>query len=94
MMTQPWVIASIGLAGAIGLILLLLGRSLRQRRGLGAGQTVSLDDLTLTSSHLGLTGRPDRLVKTHGMIIPEEWKSSRRLRPWHEAQMGVYFSPH
>jgi CRISPR-associated exonuclease Cas4 len=91
MMTLPWVIASIGLVGAFGLMLLLVGRSLRQRWGLGAGQTVTLDDLTLTSSHLGLTGRPDRLVKTHGVIIPEEWKSSQRLRPWHEAQMGVYF---
>lgn len=25
------------------------------------------------------------------MVIPEEWKSARMLRPWHRAQMGVYF---
>ena len=24
-------------------------------------------------------------------IIVEEWKSARTLRPWHRAQMGVYF---
>jgi len=35
--------------------------------------------------------RPDRLIKADGSIIPEEWKSARTLRPWHRAQMGVYF---
>jgi len=40
---------------------------------------------------LGLTGRPDRLVKADGTIIPEEWKSSRRVWPSHRAQMGTYF---
>jgi hypothetical protein len=24
-------------------------------------------------------------------IVVEEWKSARTLRPWHRAQMGVYF---
>ena len=38
-----------------------------------------------------VTGRPDRLIKTEGTIIVEEWKSARTLRPWHRAQMGVYF---
>jgi len=47
--------------------------------------------VTLTSFRLGLTGRPDRLIKADGTIIPEEWKSARVLRPWHRAQMGVYF---
>ncbi len=45
------------------------------RRGLGIGKTVSLDRVTLTSRRMGLTGRPDRLIKTDGTIIPEEWKS-------------------
>ena len=55
------------------------------------GKTVSLDRVTLTSMRLGLTGRPDRIIKADGTIIVEEWKSSRTLRPWHRAQMGVYF---
>src|SRR5439155_6349953 len=40
---------------------------------------------------LGLTGRPDRLIKANGTIVIEEWKSACGLRPWHRAQMGVYF---
>jgi CRISPR/Cas system-associated exonuclease Cas4 (RecB family) len=52
---------------------------------------VSLDRVTLTSFRLGLTGRPDRLIKADGTILVEEWKSARVLRPWHTAQMGVYF---
>jgi CRISPR-associated exonuclease Cas4 len=39
----------------------------------------------------GLTGRMDRLIQEGGMVTPEEWKSSRQFRPWHRAQMGVYF---
>jgi CRISPR-associated exonuclease Cas4 len=72
-------------------VLVLAGRGIRQRRGLGWGKTVSLDRVTLTSRRLGLTGRPDRLIKTEGTVWPEEWKSSRQLRPWHRAQLGVYF---
>lgn len=75
----------------VGLVLAGLGRAMRRRCGLGMGQTVSLDRVTLTSLRLGLTGRPDRLVKDGGTIIPEEWKSSLRLRDSHRAQMGVYF---
>jgi CRISPR-associated exonuclease Cas4 len=61
------------------------------RRGLGGGKTVSLDRVTLTSVRLGLIGRPDRLIKTDGTVIVEEWKSARTLRPLHRAQMSVYF---
>lgn len=79
------------LALLLGLWLMRAGRGVRLRRGLGSGTTVSLDRITLTSVRLGLTGRPDRLIKTGGTILVEEWKSSRTLRPWHRAQMGVYF---
>ena len=65
---------------------------MRHRQGLGAGSTLSLDRVTLRSTRLGLAGRPDRLVKPGGTIIPEEWKSARRLRPWHRAQVGVYLA--
>ncbi len=68
-------IASASLALLLGLWLMLVGRGLRRRRGLGDGATVSLDNVTLTSHRLGLTGRPDRLIKTGGTIIPEEWTS-------------------
>jgi CRISPR-associated exonuclease Cas4 len=85
------ILAAMALVFILGLVLLLTGRTIRRRRGLSAGPTISLDEVTLTSSRLGLTGRPDRLIKTGGTIIVEEWKSSRQLRPWHLAQIGVYF---
>lgn len=75
----------------IGVLLVLTGRQVRQRRGLGGGRTVSLDRITLTSARLGLTGRPDRLIKTDGTIIVEEWKSAHQVWPNHRAQMGAYF---
>jgi CRISPR-associated exonuclease Cas4 len=86
-----WVALGAFLVLLLGLWLVLAGRGIRQRRGLGWGKTVSLDRVTLTSRRLGLTGRPDRLIKTEGTVWPEEWKSSRQLRPWHRAQLGVYF---
>jgi CRISPR-associated exonuclease Cas4 len=79
------------LAFLLGLLLVLAGNVLRRRHGLGGGKTVSLDRVTLTSYRLGLTGRPDRLIKSNGTIIVEEWKSPRQLWPHHRAQMGVYF---
>jgi CRISPR-associated exonuclease Cas4 len=86
-----WIAVAAVLALLLGLSLMLAGRGMRQRRGLGGGKTVSLDRVTLTSRRLGLTGRPDRLIKTDGTIIVEEWKSARTLRPWHRAQLGCYF---
>ena len=55
------------------------------RRGLGIGKTVSLDRVTLTSRRMGLAGRPDRLIKTDGTIIPEEWKSSLQCTSFHRS---------
>jgi CRISPR-associated exonuclease Cas4 len=86
-----WLIAGAVLAVLLGLVLLLTGRGMRRRRGLGGGKTLSLDRVTLTSRRLALTGRPDRLIRTGGTVIIEEWKSARQVRPWHRAQMGVYF---
>lgn len=87
-----WVALATVLALMLGLWLLRAGRGLRLRRGLGGGKTVSLDRVTLTSRRLGLTGRPDRLIRQGGLVWPEEWKSTRQVRPWHQAQMGVYFA--
>ncbi len=91
MMATPWIAVVAVLALLLGLVLMLFGRAMGQRRGLGGGKTVSLDRVTLTSRRLGLTGRPDRLVKADGSIIVEEWKSSRKVWPSHRAQMGCYF---
>jgi hypothetical protein len=87
-----WVAA----AAALALLLVLLvptGSSLRRRFGLGGGHTVSLDGGTLTSYRLRLTGRPGRLIREDGALIPEEWKSARVVRPSYRAQLGVYFLP-
>jgi CRISPR/Cas system-associated exonuclease Cas4 (RecB family) len=85
----------LGLAGAavlvLGLVLVGVGQAMRRRRGLGEGRTVALDNATFTSIRHGLTGRPDRLVRERGTVIPEEWKSGRRVTDAHRVQMGVYF---
>jgi CRISPR-associated exonuclease Cas4 len=70
-----WIAAGAVMALALGLVLVQSGRGMQHRRGLGGGETVSLDRVTLTSRRLGLTGRPDRLIKSDGAIIVEEWNS-------------------
>ena len=82
----PWLIALTALV--VGLLLILSGRGMRARRGLGEGRTLDLDRRTLYSARYGLAGRPDRIIEGN---IPEEWKSSRRVYDSHRAQMGVYF---
>ena len=84
-----WVLALV--LGCLGLWLLVLSLRARRMRGLGSGETVTLDDVTLFSKRLLLTGRPDRIVKQGDFFIPEEWKSSKKVEPWHLVQVGVYF---
>lgn len=60
-------------------------------RGLGPGETVSLDDVTLYSPRLRLIGRPDRIAREGENLIPEEWKSSKRLSEEHTLQLGTCF---
>lgn len=79
------------LLGCLGLSLLVLSLRARSARGLGLGETAALDDVTLTSKRYRLTGRPDRIVKQGKLFIPEEWKSSKKVEPWHLVQLGVYF---
>jgi hypothetical protein len=74
-LTTGWIAVGVALLLLLGFGLIMTGRSMRQGRGLGGGRTVSLDRVTLTSHRLGLTGRPDRLIKTDGTIIVEEWNS-------------------
>jgi CRISPR/Cas system-associated exonuclease Cas4 (RecB family) len=84
-----WIAEAVALL--LGLLLMLAGRFLRRRQGLGQGRTVALDNVTLSSCRLGLTGRVDRLIREGGALIPEEWKSARVLRTHHRAQLGGYF---
>lgn len=77
--------------GVLGLAVVVVALRARARRGLGAGETVSLDDVTLFSERLKLVGRPDRIVKRGNTYIPEEWKSSKRVSHGHRLQLGTYF---
>jgi CRISPR-associated exonuclease Cas4 len=82
----------------VGLVLAFLGALLlwssaraRKGRGLGAGETIALDNRELVSERLKLLGRPDRILREAGVLIPEEWKpSAKRLYPGHRLQLGVY----
>ncbi len=79
-------------------VLLVLGVALhylalkgRKLLGLSSGETVALDDVSLYSEELGLVGRPDRIVREREFLIPEEWKSSKRVNDGHRLQLGTYF---
>lgn len=75
----------------LGTFLVILAARTRQARGLGAGETLSLDSVTLRSGRWKLVGRPDRLVREGKFVIPEEWKSSRRATLAHKLQLATYF---
>ena len=83
-----WIAVAAVLALLLGLWLMLAGRGMRRRRGLGGGKTVSLDRVTLTSRRPGLTGRPDRLVRRGVRSLPEEWKSSSQCTSFHGRGMN------
>ena len=54
-------------------------------------EVLSRDQKYLKSTSLGLSGRPDRLIRLrNGAVIPEEKKSATRLYPSLEVQLGVY----
>lgn len=82
----PWLIALAALLA--GILLLRGGNAVRKTRGLAQGRTTALDNGPLRSARHGLVGRPDRIIDG---VIPEEWKSSRRVHDSHRAQLGVYF---
>ncbi|WP_235963243.1 CRISPR-associated protein Cas4 [Tautonia rosea] len=84
-----WPLAAVLLL--LGVVFVVAAVRMRRTRGLSAGRTMALDNVTLHSARLGLAGRPDRILRVGRAIIPEEWKSARRLWPGHVAQMGVYF---
>jgi CRISPR-associated exonuclease Cas4 len=77
--------------GILGVLLVVLALRGRRVRGLGSGETVALDNVTVFSERLKLVGRPDRIVRKDGQLIPEEWKSSKRVNEGHRLQLGTYF---
>src|SRR3954449_4834202 len=77
--------------GLLGLLLVVLSKRGRWLRGLGSGETVALDNVTLFSKRLKLVGRPDRIVRQAGSLIPEEWKSAKKVSHGHRLQLGAYF---
>ena len=79
------------LLGLLGLLLVVVAVRVRHKRGLGFGQTVALDNVTLSSQRLRLVGRPDRIVRQGKHLIPEEWKSAKRVSEGHRLQLGTYF---
>lgn len=77
--------------GLLGLVVVVLAWLGRKTRGLGSGETVALDDVTLYSERYGLVGRPDRIVRQGENLIPEEWKSAKRVSHGHRLQLATYF---
>lgn len=88
------------IALAVAALLLLLSLILRRRAGLPEGRIVYADpgmwgkvEKPLYDSALGLTGKPDYLVKNHNQVIPVEVKSMWAPRePYdsHRLQLGAY----
>jgi len=54
------------------IVALLLSERRLWQPGKGAGQTVALDYVTLSSRRYGLIGRPYRLTRNGSAVIPEE----------------------
>jgi CRISPR-associated exonuclease Cas4 len=79
------------LLALFGLAIVIHALRTRWARGFISGKTVTLDNFTLFSKEHQLVGRPDRIVKQGENLIPEEWKSSKKVEPWHIAQLGTYF---
>lgn len=89
-MLSRFMVAGLALA-VLGLALLIHALRSRWARGFISGKTETLDNVTLFSKAHLLVGRPDRIVRRGEDLIPEEWKSSKKVEPWHAAQLGTYF---
>src|SRR5262249_30122255 len=86
-----WLILSALVLLLSGWLLVVSSTKKRQEKGLGPGETVGLDDVTLFSKRLLLVGRPDHLTREGEFIIPEEWKrTAKRVYPGHRLQLGAY----
>lgn len=85
----------------VALLLWRLSGWLRATTGLPAGDVISSDtrawgrvEASLVSHRLGLTGRPDYLVREHGGLVPVEVKSGaappKGAHPAHIYQLAAY----
>jgi len=73
------------LLAIVGVVRLVRAWQLRQI------EVLSRDETRLASDRLGLSGRPDRLIRLrNGAIIPQEKKSSKQLYDSHRIQIGAY----
>jgi CRISPR-associated exonuclease Cas4 len=88
---MAWLLLVALVVALLGLCLIAIARRGREERGLSAGETLALDDVTLYSEKYRLVGRPDRIVRDGEFFIPEEWKSSKRVSDGHRLQLGAYF---
>jgi CRISPR-associated exonuclease Cas4 len=88
---MSWLFVVALVLALLGWLLIVFSTRGREKRGLGPGETVALDNVTLFSERLLLVGRPDRLVRTEEGLIPEEWKPSKKVYPSHRVQLGAYF---
>ena len=81
----PLLVLAALLLALIGVYRLIRAWQLREIKVLSRDQT------RLASTSLGLSGRPDRLIRLkNGTIIPKEKKSSKRLYDSHRIQVGTY----
>lgn len=86
-----WLFGVAAVLAILGLLLVVFSKRGRSLRGFGSGETIALDNVTLYSERLKLVGRPDRIVRDGEKLIPEEWKSSKRVSHGHRLQLGAYF---
>ncbi len=87
MMSDP---TSILILAAVLLALIVVYRLIRAWQ-LREIEVLSRDQKLLSSTSLGLSGRPDRLIRLrNGAIVPKEKKSSKRLYDSHRIQVGAY----
>jgi CRISPR-associated exonuclease Cas4 len=87
---MAWLLVLALVLGVLGLVMVALAKRGREGRGFAAGHTLALDDTTLYSERHKLVGRPDRVVRDDESLIPEEWKSAKRVSDGHRLQLACY----
>jgi len=75
---------------AIGFCLVLGFLALLISMGKFDVRSISEDELTLESPELGLSGRPDRLIRIGKAVIPVDDKNSDAVYPSTRVQIGAY----
>ena len=96
---SPIILLSAGLLG-LALVLFILSQLLARKSGIPEGRIIASDhddwrkpSKPLYDASIGLTGKPDYLIKKDGLLIPAEVKSSYAPRtPYdsHIMQLAAY----